>query len=260
MDISDFHPTERFSTVADDYDRYRPGYPDQILHILQGFYGLNAACTVADVGAGTGILTGLLLQNKGPVIAVEPNDQMREICIQKLFSDPNFACMKGTAESMDLDDGSIDMITCAQAFHWFNYKKTIPEFRRVLKTNGKIALIWNERKDMNQGLMFHYENLLRLHCEEYEHINHKRISYQILEALFPHAQLNIHKLDNYQDMNLEAFIGRLRSCSYCPKPEHEQYVPLMEGMNRLFKDFHQNDFVRFTYETELYLVQKINEQ
>ncbi len=254
MDISQFQPTERFSSVVEDYSLYRPSYPNQLIHILQETYSLRPEHTIADVGAGTGILTELLLQNKNKVLAVEPNDRMREVCEQKLSVYPNFHSIKGTAESMDIEGNSIDLITCAQSFHWFDYGKTIPEFQRILKEDGIIALIWNERKHTEDGLMFQYENLLNDYCEEYKDINHKKLSYELFQTLFPDRDIKVHKIDNHQDMNLESFKGRLRSCSYCPKPEHKQYVPLMDEMDRLFSIFQNNGKVRFTYVTQLYCI------
>ncbi len=256
MDISPYKPTERFSSVIDFYDRYRPGYPIQVADILKNIYGLKTDSLIADMGSGTGIFTGLLLQNKCQVIAVEPNNDMRGIAEKKLSGFSNFKSLKGSAEDVpDIKDGSIDLITCAQSFHWFDYSKAIPEFNRILKSNGKIALIWNDRANSGNGLMEKYETILKRYCDSYSEVNNKRLSFEAIKTIFPNNKLNIHYADNYQDMDLEGIIGRLRSSSYCPKEDNKNYIPLLEEVKNLFFEFQSEGLVRFLYNTCIYVIE-----
>jgi ubiquinone/menaquinone biosynthesis C-methylase UbiE len=112
--------TERFSNRVENYRRYRPGYPAAVIQLIRETAGLGPGATVADVGSGTGILTKLLLNAGWEVHAVEPNAPMRQAAEKELGSSPRFHSVETRAESTGLPDGSVDAITCAQAFHWFD--------------------------------------------------------------------------------------------------------------------------------------------
>ena len=132
--------TQRFSDRVENYIRYRPGYPAELIAILQTKTGLNPQSIVADVGSGTGISTAVLLPYAGQVLAVEPNESMRRAAETLLAAKPNFRSVNAAAESTTLADASVDMITVGQAFHWFEPTKTRREFARILKPGG-----WVER-------------------------------------------------------------------------------------------------------------------
>ena len=114
-------PTERFSDRAENYAKYRPGYPDEMLQYFRDL--VTPPATVADIGSGTGILTRQLLNSGYELYAVEPNEAMRREAERTLSGHPGFRSMDGTAEATTLADRSVDLITCAQAFHWFDRVK-----------------------------------------------------------------------------------------------------------------------------------------
>ena len=134
-----------FGAKVADYRASRPDYPALLLELLRSQCGLSAATTVADVGAGTGLLTRGLLQTGARVIAVEPNAAMRGACDHALQATPNYLSVEGCAEAMPLETGSVDLITAAQAFHWFDVERARSECLRVLRQSGQVALIWNDR-------------------------------------------------------------------------------------------------------------------
>ena len=138
-------PTKRFSDRVDNYIKYRPTYPNEVLDYLKEKCYLTSKSVIADVGAGTGIFTKLLLDRGYTVYAVEPNAPMRDAAVEQLSADKNFTAVDGTAGATTLSSNSIDMIVCAQAFHWFSNENTRVEFKRILKDTGKTALIWNNR-------------------------------------------------------------------------------------------------------------------
>jgi SAM-dependent methyltransferase len=113
-------PKARFSDRVDDYRKYRPGYPPEVLNVLGERCGLGPASVVADIGSGTGILTALLLDKAASVFAVEPNSPMRAAAEVALGSRPGFRSIPGSAEATTLPDASVDLVTAAQAFHWFD--------------------------------------------------------------------------------------------------------------------------------------------
>lgn len=134
-----------FGSKVADYSASRPDYPAPLFELLRSQCGLSAETTVADVGAGTGLLTRSLLQTGANVIAVEPNASMRGACDHRLQAEPNYRSVEGSAEAMPLEDGSVDLITAAQAFHWFEVDRARAECLRVLRQQGRVALIWNDR-------------------------------------------------------------------------------------------------------------------
>src|SRR5258708_40365344 len=146
-------PTQRFSSRVENYVRYRPGYPDAVVTLLETEVGLSSNSPIADVGSGTGILTALLLQHGITVYAVEPNDGMRMAAEQMLGGNPRFHSVAGTSESTGLPDDSVDGITVAQAFHWFNHQKAVAEFKRITKPGGVVGLVWESRMNERSAFM-----------------------------------------------------------------------------------------------------------
>ncbi len=134
-----------FSEKVSDYTASRPGYPDGLYQELTDRCAPLADVTVADIGAGTGLLTRGLLDKGYRVIAVEPNAEMRRAADYFLQGESRYRSVEGCAEVMPLATGSIDLITAAQAFHWFENDRAMPEFLRVLSPQGQVALIWNDR-------------------------------------------------------------------------------------------------------------------
>lgn len=134
-----------FSRKVAAYVASRPGYPDALLDALESLGALGRAMTVVDIGAGTGLLTRALLPRAGSVIAIEPSDEMRAACDSALGMDANYTSRTGTAEQTGLPAGHADLITAAQAFHWFDVDAARREFLRVLSPSGQVALVWNDR-------------------------------------------------------------------------------------------------------------------
>jgi SAM-dependent methyltransferase len=134
-----------FSSKVSDYVASRPDYPAALFAALREKCHLQAASVVADIGAGTGLLTQDLLAQGYAVTAVEPSDSMRAAADQALTNFPAYSSARGTAEHIPLPNACVDLITAAQAFHWFDIKAARAEFLRVLKPTGKVALIWNDR-------------------------------------------------------------------------------------------------------------------
>ena len=133
--------TSRFSDRVENYVRYRPGYPPEVVRELKAECGLARSHVIADVASGTGIWTRLLLENGNPVVGVEPNAEMREAGERLLAAFPKFTSIAGTAEATTLADRSMDFVTAAQAAHWFDRERARHEFVRILKPGGRIAIL-----------------------------------------------------------------------------------------------------------------------
>ena len=137
--------TQRFSTRVEAYVKYRPGYPAAMLDFLARELAMGPESQVADIGAGTGILTALLAPRVARVWAVEPNDDMRAAAKRLLAQVGNIGWLHGSAEATGLPTGAMDLVTVAQAFHWFDRAAFRQECQRLLKPGGQVALIWNDR-------------------------------------------------------------------------------------------------------------------
>ena len=137
--------TENFTDKADIYAKYRPSYPNKYIDYLLSVNELNENQIVADIGSGTGIFSRQLLESGLHVIGVEPNDDMRKIAEQSLNQFPRFQSIKATAEHTTLKENSVDLITVAQAFHWFDKEAFKIECQRILKQKANVALVWNSR-------------------------------------------------------------------------------------------------------------------
>ncbi len=136
-----------FGSKASDYANSRPGYPDALYAHLEQQFGASGELTIADVGAGTGLLARGLVGRGHRVIAVEPNAAMRREADALLGAQPRYRSVAGRAEDTGLAEASVDLVTAAQAFHWFDAAAFRMECLRILRPHGLVALIWNDRDD-----------------------------------------------------------------------------------------------------------------
>jgi SAM-dependent methyltransferase len=136
-----------FSAKIADYVASRPDYPAALFDALATDAGLVPGAVVADLGAGTGLLTAGLLARGAQVTAIEPSAEMRAAADAWLGAKPGYRSQPGSAEATGLPDASVDLITAAQAFHWFDIAPAQREALRVLRPAGQVALIWNDRRE-----------------------------------------------------------------------------------------------------------------
>ena len=130
-----------FTDQADAYARARPGYPEAMVDLLAAHVRVAAEDPVADVGAGTGLFTRLLAARKLRVTAIEPNAAMRE----NAGPTPGVSWLPGTFEATGLDAGSQRWAVAAQAFHWADPERALPEMHRILAPRRYLTLLWNDR-------------------------------------------------------------------------------------------------------------------
>jgi len=254
MKIQKYKPKERFSARVENYAKYRPTYPKDIINIFTNKYALDYDSIIADIGSGTGIFSRLLLENGFKVFGVEPNQEMKKYAEHNLSKFHGFVSCTGSAEKTTLADNSIDAITVAQAFHWFDVEPTINEFNRILKQNGLVFLIWNDRKVQGSQFLRKYEETLIKYCSEYEEINHKNYSRERIKSIFHGKEIAEHHFENHQMLDLQSLFGRLESSSYCPKEKDKIYKPLMESIGELFTEHHDGGQVVIDYDCVLYCI------
>lgn len=247
-------PTERFSDRVSNYVKYRPSYPAETISILRERCGLTQMWNIADIGSGTGIFTKILLENGNRVFAVEPNQEMRSEAEHLLSSYSNFFSLNAKAEDTKIDLHSVDMITAAQAFHWFDREKVRIEFERILKEKGWVVLMWNNRST-ESDFDKEYEDLLIKYSEDYIRVNHRNITYESIKTFFIPGRVEKAELKNLQIFNFDGLKGRLMSSSYAPKENTTAFHPMMESLEILFNKYNENGLITFNYITEIYFGQ-----
>jgi SAM-dependent methyltransferase len=244
-------PTARFSDRVENYVRYRPGYPPEVLDLLRAECGLQPTHTVADIASGTGIFTRLLLENGNPVFAVEPNADMRDAGVRQLESFSRLISVAGTAEDTTLQSASVDFVTAAQAAHWFDLPRTRAEFVRILKPGGWCVLVWNERETSSTPFLRDYEELLLTYGTDYNEIRHERTTEMIPEFFAP-LPCQERAFPMQQHFDYQGLAGRLWSSSYAPLEGHPNYAPMMKELERIYRLHARNDTVAFEYKTRVY--------
>jgi len=249
-------PTARFSDRVENYVRYRPGYPPEVLNLLRAECGLRPSHVIADIASGTGAFTRLLLENGNSVFAVEPNAAMREMGIRQLESlesleSGRLVSVAGTAEETTLRSASIDFVTAAQAAHWFDLPRARAEFVRILRPGGWCVLIWNERDTTRTSFLRDYEQLLLTYGTDYKEVRHERTTAMIHEFFAPAAsEERVFSLR--QQFDYEGLAGRLWSSSYTPLEGHPSYAPMMQELLRIFRAHAKNDMLEFEYKTRVF--------
>jgi len=244
-------PTARFSDRVENYVRYRPGYPPEVLDLLRAECGLRPSHIVADIASGTGVFTRLLLENGNFVFAVEPNLEMREMGVQQLKSYPRLVSVAGTAEETTLRSASVNFVTAAQAAHWFNLPRARAEFVRILKPDGWCVLIWNERRTATTPFLRDYEQLLLTYGTDYKEVRHERTT-AIIHEFFAPKRCEERVFDLRQQFDYEGTAGRLLSSSYAPLEDHPNYKPMMQELQRIFHAHAADGQVEFEYNTRVY--------
>jgi SAM-dependent methyltransferase len=243
--------TQRFSTRAQNYVRYRPGYPPEVMDLLKAECGLTADSVVADVAFGTGIFTRLLLENGNRVIGVEPNPDMRSAGEEFLTHYQRFTSISGTAEATTLPAQSVDIVTVAQAAHWFDPEKAKDEFVRILKPGGWVVLIWNDRRTDSSDFQRQYEQLICTYGTDYKEVRQRGMTLAI-DAFFGNPSFRSREFDYQQTFDYAGLEGRLLSSSYAPQRGEENYELMIAELRRMFEKYQVKGRVSFDYDTRVY--------
>jgi SAM-dependent methyltransferase len=201
-------PRERFSAAADLYHRHRPSYPEALFDWLAATTGLRPPARVADVGCGTGISTRLLAGRGYDVVGVDPNEAM----LAHARAESAGRYEGGTATETGLSDGSVDLVTVAQAFHWFDVPAALAELTRVLARPGWCAAFWNlrHRSPFNDE----YDALLRAQSREYEVLLKPEETIRSILQAEGISEASQAEFPNRQLLDREGLFGRAYSSSY----------------------------------------------
>ena len=245
------NPLDRFSDRVEDYVRYRPGYPRELLQVLRQDCGLTSDAAIADIGCGPGNLAVVFLENGNTVFGVEPNAAMRTASEKVLQGFPRFHPVDGRAEATTLRSASVDFAVAGQAFHWFEPIATRAEVRRILKPGGWVALIWNERAGAS-AFDDAYEAILVEHGIDYQKIRDSRNDEPSILAFFEGAQVRRATFTHSQLFDFDGLKGRLMSSSYAPRSGDPAHEPMLAHLRRVFDSHRNRGTVRFCYQTTMW--------
>ncbi len=255
-DKTKYRPAERFSGLADKYALGRPSYPKAAIDFIVEHCRLKVGSTIADIGSGTGISSRLFAELNMQVTGIEPNKDMRQQAIKESLNHayPKPQYLTGTAEETELANGSVDLVICAQSFHWFNPDKSLAEFHRILKAKGWLALLWNER-DNSDAFTHDYSQLLQRVPDAAGLEMKRRQAGEVLlncplfwrskKILFP----------NRQTVDEGGMLNRAFSTSYTPH-DPEAINQFTEKLRSLFAQHQTSGTVIFVYTTSVYLAQR----
>ena len=240
--------TKRFSSRAEDYVRFRPGYPTEVAAWVARRSGIESGAHVVDLGSGTGLLSRAFLDAGYRVTGVEPNEPMRRAGETFLAGSDRAAFVDGTAEATGLDDACCDLVVSGQAFHWFDPLACRRECLRIVRSPSPAAMIWNERC-LGTPFMDEYESLLLKRAPTYREITASHVDETALTAYFGGRRFERAEFPNAQRLNFEALRGRVMSSSYAPLPGAPGHDELMEGLDALFQRHALDGTVQIDYGT-----------
>lgn len=244
--------TQKFSGKAKVYSAARPSYPNELYDYLKKEYTFGAGTVVADIASGTGKFTEPLLKMGCLVYAVEPNEDMRRQAENSLGEYDNFISVNSSAENTGLPDHSVDYISAAQAFHWFDPQLFTAECKRLLKPKGKVFILYNSR-DKNAPVTSCLEDVCKRLCPDFKGFsggvsNNDKDLVDFFKGTYA---LKTFKNDLYY--NRDSFIKRMLSSSYSPREWNANYTAFVSELNALFDKFAENDILLVPNNTYLYV-------
>lgn len=232
---------DKFNGMGKVYSKYRPSYPLNFVDYLFTDVGMSQSSIIADVGSGTGILTRQLLEKGSKVYGIEPNADMRVIAETNLNNFPGFTSVSGSAENTTIDDNSVDYITVAQAFHWFDSEKFKKECQRILKPEGKVILVWNTRDNENELVIENYE-VNRKYCPNFKGFSdgmYGKTNNDDFSDFF-NGEYETKVFLNNLIFDMDGFIGRNLSASYALKSNDAQYNDYVNELKKIYEKYSNN--------------------
>lgn len=243
----------RFDKRADNYAKYRPDYPEELIVFLENELQLKNSMTIAEIGSGTGMFAKHILKKGYSIICVEPNKEMREYSSWLLSPFKNVRIINATAENTTLASKSVDLIFVAQSFHWFDFDKTKAEFHRILKSNGAIAICWilhNNQTEFEKD----FEKLRKKFAiSSYPVIRNDE---EVLKNFFSPDTMKKKTFHFKSLLNLESLKGLLLSTSFIPQEGHSEYDNMLKSLSFLFQKHNIKEFVELNYHVPVYLNSK----
>lgn len=240
-----------YSRIVENYSRYRPHYPRQLIDWLKTECSLSPTHVVADIGAGTGQMAELFLENGNRVYAVEPNLEMCSAAKNLLRSYPLFTSIAATAEATTLSDHSVQIITVGNAFHWFKHDQVRREFLRILLPQGWVVLTWNLERNNGSPFAMAFERFWQTHIDPSARFARRRRPDYITQ-FFGSDHLKEKNLDNYQICDFEILKGLALSFLKTPQADDPRYPAMLAELKAIFDQYQADGTVTLEYDTAIF--------
>ena len=240
--------TGAFSSKAADYAESRPGYPAALFDALRSDGTLRPVDSIADVGAGTGLFTAALLERGYSVTAVEPNAGMLAVADALLLQCAGYRSVAASAEATTLPDSSFDVVTCAQAFHWFDVDAVRREWLRILKSDGRVVLTWNTRP-LNDPLQAEFDSILGEFGGERHSALTARQELTTVPPFFAGAAFRELTFPNSQCLERKGFVSLVLSRSTMPDRASPAGKAAEVVASKVFERFQSEGSVTVNYST-----------
>jgi SAM-dependent methyltransferase len=242
----------RFDGRAADYDLYRERYDaHEILAPLRDWCGLTPEWLIADVGAGTGMLSDVFLANGNRVIAIEPNAEMRAACAHLHATEPKLEIREGAAEATGLGDASVDMVCSGRALHWFHLELAMREFRRVVRPGGWVISVAAGRTDFGRE---ENEAFVRV-LEQFSGSTKERLeaysAYTRMKNFFEGSEFHHYERGGELRMDWEHLRGMALSLSHAPRTEDPRFPEFEQTLKDFFDRYQRQGGI--TWETRCWL-------
>ena len=247
---------EKFTGKAEIYDKFRPGYPEELIDYLYSNVGFCETSVIADIGSGTGKFSRHLLERGSFVYCVEPNADMRRIAEKDLSVFDRFTSVNALADRTSLQEKSVDFITTAQAFHWFDKLSFNKECRRIVRDAGKAVIIWNTR-DTEHEITKRENSFRDKYCPDTTNVGLKDGGNFVRDwSEFYLNGICEHKTcRNDLILTRESYIGVNMSRSWSPDETKnpEKYHGLISELNKLFDEYNTDGLLKSPYFTQCYV-------
>jgi len=243
---------KKFDSKGSVYVKSRPAYPEKMFEYLLDKKVITPNTIVADVGSGTGIFTSQIAPLVSKVFAIEPNADMRTKAEMCFVEYANITSVNGTAENTTLSKNSVDLITVAQAFHWFDRVSFKSECKRILNDTGKVFLVWNDRDTNAQVIKDNFE-VNKRYCPNFKgSSNGIDFSKDGFKDFFE-GDFELIEFENNFVYDKEAFVLRNLSSSYAPKVGDVYYDDYVKAITEVFDKHSVNGVVDYPYITRCYI-------
>ena len=250
-------PKIRFSDRAENYARYRPGYPREVLKFLEDKCALTDGSVVADIGSGTGKLTELFLKNGNRVLAVEPNKEMREAAERLLGNHPGFKSVAGAAEDTTLVGESVDLLVVANSLHWVQRDAARAEFSHVLKPGGRVAFVWNMSREAGTPFLEAYSRLVSTYRTDNGAGGNAEDVHEMTKAFFDEGSgeqrsYEVGSFPYSQHLDFEGLKGLVLSSSSMPAGNEPGSEQMLRDLEEVFSTNKSNGEVVMEYKVSVY--------
>ncbi len=242
-----------YSTKTEKYAKYRWDYAAGAIEAIIEMTQLSYQSTLADIGAGSGILTKHFVEKVQKIYAIEPNKEFREILSRNMGALPSVSVIDGSAESTHLPSMCVDVITVAQAIHWFDPEPARREMMRILKNDGWLVLLRNGATNSEQN-----EVISSLMTDEFGAdftVVHELPKEKPIQFYFGNGHFNELIFPFQFNQNWEEFIGALTTASYMPDEDHPLFDKLERKAREIFFQLSKDGLLKVQGETELIIGQ-----